>query len=164
MGSNNNKKLAVAIDYLQYLGTSKLSPAQVKQEFYKLGCSMEAYNTDDELHIVLSGLGENFAQALDLMEQVLSDAKPDKQALNDLVGNILKKRSDSKLDKNTILQGGMNSYAMYGAKSPFTNILSEKELKALKPSELTDIIKSLNGYEHHILCYGTSIPTLLTLI
>ena len=151
MGSNNNKKLAVAIDYLQYLGTSKLSPAQVKQEFYKLGCSMEAYNTDDELHIVLSGLGENFAQALDLMEQVLSDAKPDKQALNDLVGNILKKRSDSKLDKNTILQGGMNSYAMYGAKSPFTNILSEKELKALNPKDLVDITKSLNGYEHHIL-------------
>ncbi len=49
----------------------------------------------------------------------------------------------------------MSSYAKYGTKSPFTHRLSEKELKALKPAELIDIIKSLSTYQHRVLYYGS---------
>ena len=39
MGTFNNLKLPIAIDYLDYLGTSQYTPEQIKQEFYKLACS-----------------------------------------------------------------------------------------------------------------------------
>ncbi|MFI5164226.1 MAG: M16 family metallopeptidase [Bacteroidia bacterium] len=155
MGSNHNKKLPVAIQYLPFLGTSKYSPEQLQQEFYKLACSFGVFNSEDQVYVYLNGLTENSEKALELFESLLSDAKPNPTALNNLIGDILKKRSDAKLDKNTILWEGMYNYAKYGPKSPFTNILSEKELKSLKPEELTDIIKSITTYQHRILYYGS---------
>jgi predicted Zn-dependent peptidase len=48
----------------------------------------------------------------------------------------------------------MFSYGKYGAKSPYTNILSESELKSLSADELVSIIKSIPSYKHKILYYG----------
>lgn len=154
MGSNNNKKLSVAIDYLPFLGTSKMKANEVQQEFYKLGCTYNVFNSEDQVYVSLSGLSENFDKALKLFEELLSDAQPDKQALSNLVGDIMKRRDDAKLDKNTILRQAMYNYGVYGAKSPYTNILTTAELKALKPEELTAIIKGLSSYEHRVLFYG----------
>lgn len=155
MGTNQDKKLKIATDYLNYLGTSKYSPEQVQQEFYKLACSYNVFSSEDETRVSLSGLSENFEKALALFEELLSDAQPNKEALVNLVSDVLKKRQDDMLDKNTILFDGMVYYGMYGQTSPFTNILTETELKTLQPEELISIIKNLNAYEHHILYYGT---------
>ena len=71
--------------------------------------------------------------------------------------DILKKRSDAKLDKNSIFEA-MFSYAKYGPKNPLTNILSEKELRALKPEDLISVIKSLTTYNHRVLCCSSDKP------
>lgn len=155
MGSNHNKKLPLAIDYLPYLGTSKYSPEQLQQEFYKLACSFGVFNSKDQVYVYLSGLTENFEKGVTLFEELLSDAKPNPVALKNLVSDKLKKRTDAKLDKSTILWSAMWDYAKYGPKSPFTNILNEQELNSLKAEELTSIIKSLCSYEHRVLYYGS---------
>ncbi|MFH1003943.1 MAG: insulinase family protein [Bacteroidota bacterium] len=155
MGSNHDKKLPIAIQYLPFLGTSKYTPAQVQEEFYKLACNFGVFNSDDQVYVSLNGLTENFDKALQLFEHLLSDAKPNSDALQNLVLDILKNRTDDKLDKNSILRSAMYNYGVYGIKSPFTNILSEKELKALNPEELISIIHSLNSYQHRILCYSS---------
>ena len=155
MGSNNDKKMALAINYLQFLGTSTLSPAQVKQELYKAGCSFDVSSSDDQVYVSLSGLSENFTKGLQLFENLLSDAKADQKALDDLVSNILKQRADNKLSKDEILWSGLYNYGKYGPVNPYTNILSKKELKALKADELITKIKALNSYQHYILFYGT---------
>ncbi|MEM6377137.1 MAG: insulinase family protein, partial [Bacteroidota bacterium] len=64
------------------------------------------------------------------------------------------KRANSKQDKNTILRDALGSYARYGASSPFTWRLSEKELLTLQSEELIDRIKSLTCYEHKVYYYG----------
>lgn len=155
MGSNHNKNLPLAIDYLPYLGTGKYTPGQLQQEFYKLACSFGVFNSEDQVYVYLSGLTENFDKGVALFEELLSDAKPNHEALKNLISDKLKKRADAKLDKYTILWSAMWNYAKFGPKSPFTNILNEKELHALKPEELTSIIKSLTGYEHRVLYYGS---------
>ena len=154
MGSNHNKKLSVAIDYLPFLGTSRFSPKQIQQEFYKLGCSYNVFNSEDQVYVSLSGLNDNFEKALNLFEELLSDAQPNKEALSNLIDDNLKKREDAKLNKNVILRQAMYNYGVYGKTSPYTNILSDKELKSLKAEELIGIIKDLNSYEHRILYYG----------
>jgi predicted Zn-dependent peptidase len=151
MGSNNDKKLANAINYLQFLGTSKLTPAQVQQELYKAGCSFGVNSTDDQVYVYLSGLSENFEKGIQLFENLLADAQPNKDALDNMVSNILKQRSDNKLSKDEILWSAMYNYGMFGLKSPYTNILSEKELKDLKPEELISLIKGLNAYQHYVM-------------
>lgn len=161
MGSNHNKKLPVAIEYLPYLGTSKYTPEQLQQEFYKLACSFGVFTSDDRVYVHLDGLSENFEKSLILFESLLTDPKINPEAFSNLTADIIKKRSDEKLDKNSILQA-MFSYAKYGPKNPFTNKLSEKELKILKPVELIDVIKSLNSFEHRILYYGSMSGTEVT--
>lgn len=91
MGTNNNKILPIAIEYIPYLGTSKMSPAEVQQEFYKLGCSFNVFNSENQTWVSLTGLSENFVKATQLFESLFSDPKIDEVALKNLVSDILKK-------------------------------------------------------------------------
>ncbi|MEW6469114.1 MAG: insulinase family protein [Bacteroidota bacterium] len=154
MGSNHDRKLNMAINYLKYLGTSLYKPDELKSEFYKLACDFGIYTSTEEVYVSLSGLSDNMEKALQLFESLLADPQPNEEALKNLVSDELKNRADAKLNQDVILWQAMYNYGIYGPKNPFTHILSEAELKALKAQELIAIIKGLNGYEHHILLYG----------
>ncbi|MCB2379224.1 insulinase family protein [Hymenobacter sp. BT635] len=154
LGTNNDPKLGLAADYLQYLGTDKLSAAQLQQEFYKLGCSFGVSSGQDRVYVSLSGLDSNFEPALQLFESLLANPKPDPKALKDMVDGVLKARKDAKLNKQVILTQAMLNFAKYGSKNPFTSQLSEKELKALKPADLTALTRKLTSYQHRVLYYG----------
>jgi predicted Zn-dependent peptidase len=154
LGTNNNPLLDVATDYMQYLGTGKFSAAQLQQEFYKLGCSFAVSSSQDRVLISLSGLDSNLEPAMQLFEQLLNNPRPDAAALKNQVAGILKQRQDAKLNKGVILNQAMLNYAKYGPRNPFTNIVPEAQLKALKPEQLTSLLKSLPTYEHRVLYYG----------
>ena len=154
MGSNNDKKLDLAVKYLKYLGTSIFKPSEVQQEFYKMGCNFGVYSSDDQIWVYLSGLSENMERGLMLFENLLTDAQPNKEALKNLVEDIIKQRDDDKLSNDVILWSAMYNYGEYGAKSPFTNILAKKELEQINADELITIIKGLNSFEHQVLYYG----------
>ncbi|MDO7883917.1 M16 family metallopeptidase [Hymenobacter cheonanensis] len=154
LGTNNNPLLDVATDYLQYLGTGQYSAAQLQQEFYKLGCSFAVSSSPDRVLISLSGLDSNLEPAMQLFEQVLNNPRPDATALKNQVAGILKQRQDAKLNKSVILNQAMLNYAKYGPRNPFTDIVPEAQLKALKPEQLTSLLKSLLTYQYRVLYYG----------
>ncbi len=154
MGTNNDQKLGMAVNYLKYLGTDKYTAEQLQKEFYQLGTSFDVFSSGDQVYVSLTGLDENFEKGLNLFESVLANPKADQQALNDMVAGMLKARDDAKKNKGVILQQAMMNYAKYGPKNPFNTVLSEKELKAVKPQELVSIIKSIPTYEHRVLYYG----------
>lgn len=156
MGTNNNKKLGIAIDYLRYLGTSTTTAAQIQEEFYKLGCSFDVFWSEEETWVSLRGLSENMSKATKLFESLLADAQPNDEALKNMISDVLKKRADNKLNKFEILYGALQNFARYGKKSPYTNILSSDELNNLSSKELVEIIRSLNTYPHKVLYYGSS--------
>jgi len=161
MGTNANPEYNIALDYLKYLGTSKYTPKQIQEEFYKLGCSLNVNSSDMEVWVSLNGLNENMSKSLALFEELLSDAQVNGPALKNLVADIKKRRADDKLQKQTILWQAMYNYGVYGQKSPFTNILSDTDLDALKAEELIGLIKGLNSYKHKVLYYGPlSVPGL----
>ena len=153
MGTNNDKTLGYAISYLELLGTDEYTPAEIQQEFFKLGCSYSVFSSTDQVYVSLSGLQENFVPALQLFENLLANAKPNDEALQNMLQDILKARADNKLDKNSI-RNAMFSYGKYGEKSPFTNILTTEEMSRLNPKDLTDKIKELTSYKHKIFYYG----------
>ena len=153
-GTNSDKRLGLAISYLEYLGTSKYTPAQLKEEFYKLGCSFSVSSSNDQIYVSLSGLSDNFEKGLELFEEFLSDIQPNKEALDNLVKDILKERADNMISRDKILWYAMFSYAQYGLHSPFRNILSESELNSVAPDELVDILKKIREYPHIVMYYG----------
>ncbi len=154
MGKNNNIKLDLAINYLPFLGTDKYSPAEIQQEFYKIGCDFDVFASEDRVYVYLTGLNDNFDEGVKLFEHLLANAKADQEAYDNMVSNTMKERSDAKLSKGNILWGGMMSYAYHGNDNPFKNILPEEELKSIDPNELTALIKDLSQYKHRALYYG----------
>jgi predicted Zn-dependent peptidase len=161
MGVNQNKELKMAIDYLPYLGTKELTPAQVQEEFFKLGCSYAVNTGEEQTWISINGLTENIEKATKLLEDLLANAQPNEDALKGLVSDIKKSRADAKLNKGEILRA-LVMYGKYGKISPYTNILSDKELEGLSSAELISIIKGLTSFEHRILYYGNNTPEELT--
>lgn len=153
MGNNTDKAIGTAFEYMKYLGTSTKSPEEIKTAFYNLACSFGVYPGSERVYVMLSGLSENMDKALDLFEELLSEARVNPDAYANLAADILKKRNDAKLNQgqnfNKLLQ-----YAIWGPDSPDKNILSETELTTMDPEELVSKIKQLNHFEHRILYYG----------
>lgn len=154
MGKNHNIKLPLAINYLKYIGTDKYSLEDLNKEFYKLGITYHVGNSNKKSYVYLSGLDENIQEGLKLLEHLISNAKPDKEAYDKLIDKILKDRADSKLNKWSILWRGLYNYAKYGKESSFRNVIPEEELRKIDPAELTDIVKELFDYKHKAFYYG----------
>lgn len=163
MGRRNDKRLPIAIDYLQYLGTDKYTAEELAKEFFKLGCEIGVSAGEEQVYVSLSGLQESFGPAFKLFEEFLANLKPDQKALDGLVEQELKTRKDAKLDKQTILWTALRNYALFGKVNPVTDRLSEKELRSLRAEDLTEYLKSLASYRHRVLYYGpTPGNTLVT--
>ncbi|MDR2920248.1 MAG: insulinase family protein [Tannerella sp.] len=153
MGNNHDKALGTAFSYLSYLGTSQKTAEEIRSELYQLACSFNVVATNDRVYVYVSGLSDNFEKAMALLEERLADAKADQEIYSNRVMDILKQRSDAKLDQYSNFNQ-LNNYAVWGPISPATNILSEAELKAMNPEDLVARTKNLKNFEHTIMYYG----------
>ena len=156
MGKSNDKKLEQAVRYLPYVGTDMYTPAQIQQEFYKLGVRFNVYTGNDRSYVYVSGLNKSLEQAAGLLEHLLTHAKADTSSYRKFVEGELKERSNNKMNKDYILHVAMANYGKYGKNSAFTDILQEKQLRELNPNDLTTLVKKLSTYKHRIFYYGTS--------
>ncbi|MAN27131.1 MULTISPECIES: M16 family metallopeptidase [Mesonia] len=154
MGQDNDKELSLAAGYLDYLGTEKLSPEEVKQEFYKLGINYFVSSGNDKTYVGLSGLKENLPEGLALLEDLWSNAKADQETYDKYVDQILKGREDNKTQKGNILFDGLMNYGRYGENSRLRDIYSAEELKNKNPEELVQKVKDMRNYKQRIFYYG----------
>lgn len=154
MGTNHDRELKIAIEYLNYLGTSKFSPTDLKKELFKLGLSIDVFAGDDQSYITLSGLEKNLPRGLDLLEHVLADAQVNEAALPGLVADIRKSRQDQLKNKSALLYSGLLGQARYGPVNPTNDVLSDEQLAALQPQALVDRIHGFTSYKHRVFYYG----------
>ncbi len=163
MGTNSNNLLSLAFNYLNYLGTSEYSAEEIKSEFYKMACSFNLSAGSEKAQIRLTGLGENMPEALNLLEKLLADAQVNQQAFDNMIQDILKDRANAKLSQSRIFSM-LRNYAVYGPKSPATNVLSNQELLNLKPEALIDVLGKMTSYQHKVLYYGPDSKEELTAV
>lgn len=155
MGSDHDKEIATALDYLPYLGTTKYTPEELKEEFFKLGLNYGVNASDDRSYVYLSGLEESINEGVELLEHILEDVVENPEAYTELVNDKVKKRADNKLNKGYILFNGMFNYARFGSDNPVRNVLHEEALRNMEPNYLVSKIKELSNYDHRIFYYGT---------
>ena len=155
MGKSADPMLPLAVSYLPYLGTDKYTAEELQQEFFKLGLSFDVYAGDKRVYVTLSGLDESFAEGVELFEHILNNVKADPKAWSNVVDDMQAKRANRMKDKRTILRSAMTNYAKYGEDNPYTNILSEKELRAVDPQQLANMLHGLTNYQHNIFYYGS---------
>lgn len=140
-------------DYTDLLATSTMTNEQIKKEFYKLACDYRFSCGSEYINIYLNGLSENMAAAIELMEKVINDAQPDAAVYQTMVANILKNRSEAKQDQRSCFSY-LAEYAAHGPQNDYTNIIPEKELKAMDPKVYTDLLKGMLELKHSVLYYG----------
>ena len=153
IGSLNDKKQGLASQYIQFLGTDKMTAEEISKAFYKIACSFNVSTGEEYTTVNIEGLQENFENAVKLYEEVVNNVKADEKALAALKARLNKARKDAKANKGAILQG-LTSYALYGSENKFNNVLTNEELNAVTAQELVDRIKNLNNYEQTVIYYG----------
>ena len=153
IGTWNNKKLSLAAQYLQFLGTNKMNAEEITKAFYKIACSFNISAGSEFTTVTIEGLQENFSPAVKLFEDVLKNCKADDAALQSLKLRLKKSRTDAKANKGAIMSGLMN-YARFGKVNPFNTTLSNTEIDDISSSELVNTLHGLNSYSHKILYYG----------
>lgn len=154
LGKNADPKMAMAVQYLEFLGTEEYNAEEFKKELYKIGCSFSVFASTERTYVTLSGLDENMEAATTLFESLLANPKADQGALDKMVDRTFKSRSDAKKNKGNILWDGLYNYGKYGEKNPFNDVLANAELQEIQAEELTDIIKGITKLPHRILYYG----------
>ena len=153
LGKLNDPETAFAADYLLFLGTKLMKAEDLQLKMYGLACSYFVDASDNELRIGVEGVSENMEKATKLLEDVLVNAVPDKEALDNMVASELQKRGDEKKNKNVIRQMLIN-YGLYGPTNKFTSRINEAQMKALTPEKLLAKVKNLSNIKHDVYYFG----------
>lgn len=157
MGKDHDKMVSLAAGYLDFLGTDKYSPEELKQEFYKLGINYYVSSADDKTYVGISGLKENLDAGLALLEHLWSNAVPNQETYDKYVEKILKGRQNDKTEKGNILWNGLMNYGKYGEESRLRDIYSMSDLRAITPKELVEKVKDLKQFKQRAFYYGKDV-------
>jgi predicted Zn-dependent peptidase len=153
VGSWNDKKLAIAAQYLSFLGTQDKTTEEITKAFYKIACSFNVTAGPEYTTVLIEGLQENFEKAVTLFEDLLANCKTDEAALKSLKARMVKSRTDAKSNKAAILNG-LTAYARFGSNNPFNYVMSDDDIQNLSAADLVNIIHNLNQYSHQVMYYG----------
>ena len=152
-GQSADKRYDVASDYIRYIGTDKMTAAQLKQRFYELACDWNVNVGTENMSISLSGLSENMPQALALLEDLLQNAKADKGAYDEMVNLTLKRREDAKKNQRNYFSY-LYQFGTVGERNGYRDMMSAQQLKDTDPQVFVDLLKGLANYQHRVAYYG----------
>lgn len=153
LGSDHDRDLGVATQVLQYLGTDRYSPEELKMEFFKIGVTNDFKTTHDQLLISLNGLEENIEKGIALLQHWMQNVKPDQEIYRQFVQTLLENRAAVKKDKNRIMTA-LTTYTKIGPFSRFTDVISREELENSSVEVFTDRMKNLFSYPYQLFFYG----------
>ncbi|MBQ0072764.1 MAG: insulinase family protein [Prevotella sp.] len=152
-GELADQRYDIASSYYDLLGTNKKSAEQIKRDFYDIACSFDVSVGDKTTSIVLSGLQKNMPKAVAMLDNYLSNLKPDTAVYNQLIDQVKKSRMEARTNQSNCY-GALVAYGIYGPVNPYTNVPTIEQLKEYDPSVFTDLLKGINGIKHQVLYWG----------
>ena len=152
-GTQQDPALAVAFEYLSYLGTPEMSSEQIASRMYALGCSYGAGAGDFQSSFSVRGLSENMAEALRIVEDLVMHAAPDEAVLANLKADLLKSRANAKRSQGSC-SAALTDYIEYGPEYIKASALSDASLMALTSEELLAKVRAVFDCGHELLYYG----------
>lgn len=152
-GSDHDRDIGISTQVLQYLGTERFSPDDLKKEFFKIGVTNDFKTTNDQLTISLNGLEENIPKGIELLQHWMREVKADQEIYEQFVETVLENRAAMKKDKGRIMTA-LTNYTKLGAFSRFTDVISREELESSHVEVFTERMKKLFRFPYQIFFYG----------
>ncbi len=157
IGRDHSRELEIAITYSQKLGTSKFTFEQLQKEFYKIGLRYSLRIERERTIFHLDGSAKNIEKGIEMLNHIIDGLAPDLEVYKNHVTSIVNTRN-SNMKNRQQLSNALYNFALYEENSPTRDILSETQLRALQPSDLTKMVADLKRYKHRIYYYGNN-PT-----
>ena len=143
----------MAFDYLSYLGTPARSADEIALEEYRIAGNHSFSVGDNVLTFSVNGLAEHLGQMLDIVEDLMLNAIPDQDILDNLKADELMARQMSKTNQNNC-SSALNRYIIYGPEYVKSVNLSDDQVKALTSDELLGMVRDVLSKQHTVLFYG----------
>lgn len=153
-GTRSDRWISFATKYLNYLGTSRRTNAQVQVDFYRLGLQWQVQASAHRVYLGVNGLDKHLPEALELLDELIRDCQPDEDRWTTLVENTAQNRQNQRTDKQMVLRRAMNQYGRFGDKAPLANNPTLSELKAKDASDLVTSLHALAEMERAVFYYG----------
>ncbi len=152
-GKTDDPEMDMAFSYMSYLGTAEKSAEQIAAEMYGIASSFGFSMGDDKATVSIHGLSEYMTQAIEQTEALMNGAVENPMILGMLKYDMLKARSDAKLQQQASFQA-LRRYSVYGPDYVKAVTLTNERLMNLESAELLAKVASLSGIKHRILYYG----------
>ncbi len=152
-GTENDPALALACNYIAYLGTDAHSREELSRAFYDLACDFHIIATPERTYVLISGLGENMEAAMQLAEETMQRAVGSEEILAELKRDRIKSRQDAKLDQQSNFYA-LRNYVIYGPEWLKATTLTNEQIAKLNSEELLSKLRGLKDIRHDILYYG----------
>ena len=154
VGTRMDKELALALGWIDELGTDKYTAEELRQEWFKLAARMGSFVETDRCGLTLSGLQRNFKESLALFNHVISSVKADPESYKTLVDAVEKSRADRRSNRSSLLSAA-SGFAIYGGPQNYSaDILPVKKMREIDPEKLIERIHGLRGFTHDVVYYG----------
>ena len=153
IGNSTDPALSFAFDYLSYLGTPTRSAEEIALEEYIIAGNHSFIVNDNTMTISVSGLAENLGQMLDITEDLIQNAIPDEDILENLKQDELMARQMNKSNQNSC-SSALNRYIIYGPEYVKSVTLTDEQVMELTSEHLLGLVKDILNKEHTILYYG----------
>ena len=163
-GAQNDPALGLAADYLEYLGTPTRSAEEIAEAMYQLACSFSISAGNVYTSVNIDGLSENIPAAMEIVEDLIYNAVPDEEILENLKADLLKERADAKLNQGMCFNA-LQQYIFFGPDYIKKTTLTDKQISELTSEELLSKIRGLMDCAHEVSYYGpaskSQVETLL---
>ena len=154
VGTRMDKELALALGWIDELGTDKYSAEELRQEWFKLAARMGTFVETDRCGLTLSGLQRNFKESLALFNHVISNVKADPESYKTLVDAVEKSRADRRTNRSSLFSAAAG-FAIYGGPENYSaDILPVKKMREIDPEKLIGRIHDLRSFTHDVVYYG----------
>ena len=152
-GTDEAPVLSIASDYITYLGTADKTAEEIASRMYTLACDFSIRTSANATTITVSGLSENMAEAVALVEELIAGAQPDDDILTALKADLQESRAISKLNQRACYSA-LRRYILYGPEYIKRSVLSNEALAAASSEEVLGAFRDLFAQGHEILYYG----------
>lgn len=152
-GTEEDKEIDMALDYLDYLGTESITPEAKKQKAYELAQDYMVLPNNDQIVFFFTGLSETMKEGVELFEEVLANAKGNEAALENLKNDQIKERKNAKLSQRPCY-AALKEFITYGKEYPAKTVMNNKQIESITSEELLAKLKEIFSYKHTVLYYG----------